>query len=201
MAELPKIPGQIYRTSEPRWVRVILFSFMFLFLLWSHSLGEIPLWLLIVFFIVALTNILLSAQTKYTNVTETTVSAELENGDRIHEDPLENYVLYIKEGLRTGGSSLSKNYKYGVSLLPKDKLAGYHEVENLIFIPPDSIDQTDITLANRILCPRTLKEWVHSFQEQVEEPIQIVFQSSKIKDDYDTGVFRNTKSFKANEYE
>lgn len=190
--KLPRIPGQIYKTPEPRWLRVVIFATLLafgIFLYWDGK--ENFIWLLPLLCILAIIDIFFSSKTIFANLTETTVTAKLENGEGVKNDDLRNYVLFIKEGQRGPGTSLSKNYKYAVSLVHKGKMHLSDTGQLVMQEYPHSKSHLTITLIDNMLCPINLKEWVASFQAQVQKPLPIVFQSPKIQSDYETGVFRS----------
>ncbi len=189
---LPEIPGRVYKICEPRWLRIAIFSFFLALAIYVHLTEEgSAIWLILLLLILAVINIFFSSKTIFADLTETTVTAKLENGQGVEKDDLENYVLFIKEGARGPGTALSANYKYGVSLVHRGKIQTDYAGQSVIQIYPKNKDHLIITLIDDILCPVNLREWIKHFQSLIKAPLPLLFESPKIQSDYETGKFRS----------
>lgn len=193
---LPTIPGRLHNRHEPKKVRALIFALvMGYFLYMQFTEGGAVLWLLLVSTL-AFVDLFLSSKTIFADVTETTVTTKLENGQQATNDSLDKYAIYIKEGIRTPMAATSNSYKYGVSLAHKNKVHIDEKGTSYIQLHPKDNNEPIITIIDNILCPINLKEWVESFQEQIQKPLPIIFASEKIQSDYETGVFKSLEKEK-----
>ena len=194
---LPEIPGLVYKGNDPKILRASLFALIIglLFVIQYMDTEEVLVtWSVLIICVIGFIASFFSSAVICTEVTGTTVSAKLMNGREIRSDSLNSYILYIGEGMRAPGNSLSKNYKYGVSLVPKEVMSLDQHGQIHIQHYPRNKNRRRIPLVTDALCPINLREWVESFQKQVQDPLPICFSSVQIASDYETGIFRSKKN-------
>lgn len=182
----PKIPGTIYKgISSYQEIFLLLFLAMScLVFLDSHLKIVAPLSLLAVTFLVWTT---IPVRPRNVYIDHSFIRVDYGRGKTI-DVPLINFLLYIHAETTLRGSS---NYTYSVSLKtksPQNKILTARLLSKAI---PHMITTFAVTipLRKRILTPTNLKEYVESLQEQFNCPLEILFESNKILEEYMSGKF------------
>lgn len=204
----PQIPGRIYKNKMPKHLRLlILIPFFLLFSYWAVQISPIEdrffedinptkITVAAIVFLVCIITTFRSSALTHVDVTEKYVSAKFENGIEIKKDSLENYAIFISKP-----PSKTDSYRYKVSLAKIDTLSNTsthfaipiktYKVGRFLLNTNQPI--TTITLIDDISTPVNLKEWIKGFQEQINEPLPLAFESDDLKSDYETGVYKSSK--------
>jgi hypothetical protein len=119
------------------------------------------------------------------SISPTTVKADYGTG-RVISDLLRNYVLHID----TFSGRTVSSYTYTVSLKPKSGHARHAtRVMTGHRFGRTAVITGTIPLCTRILTPENLREWVLAFQEQLELPLDMLFESEQTMEEYRQGKF------------
>lgn len=177
---MPVIPGRIYSNQimQPIWLSFeclvfAVFAFIAVNEFFPNAMLDVKL---AVAGAIALLNYLrrkYSSDILYVDVTHEYVTATTINNIKISHAPLKNYCILIDHSPKRQRGA--RTYRFRISLLSVD-------INNSKIKKP-------LTLVESILQPSHVKNWVESFNSKIKEPLDIIFASEQIKNDYMAGKF------------
>lgn len=177
----PKIPGYVYKGLSNTQEALMCFIIGIVLLM----IHDINYFIKIAFsffmlFLSFLTWKVFPEKPKSVYIDPTRVKADFGDG-RIISDDLANYDLYIGISQSRGGFH---SYSYNIGLFPKENA----KLGKKALSKTSSLKNT-IPIRFRIFTPKNLKEYTESFQNQIDHPMNIIFESEKTMEEYKSGEF------------
>ena len=176
----PVIPGRIYSNQimQPIWLsfECLVFAVLAYFVVnefFPNAMLDVKL---AVAGAIALINYLrrkYSSDILHVDVTHEYVTATTISNLKISHAPLKNYFILIDQAPKYQPGA--RTYRFRISLLSRDV--------------QDSKIKIPLTLVESVFQPSHVKDWVESFNSKIIEPLDVIFASEQIKNDYIAGKF------------
>ncbi len=179
--EPPQIPGVVYNAFRPYYILVT--GVIICFLILNRPVPE-QIFSLVIMASIAGCYFLFFPM----SVSIDSRHVRVKYVHKLVTEPLEKFNLLIREANKNG--FLTFSYAYKIVLSYKDQLP---VPDDNNFLRPNNfyilLNSSDILICPRIQTPQNLRAYVESLQSHIAEPLNLIFISKKIEEDYTTGIF------------